>query len=284
MSPDAYLRWRDTKLGHAPASIDELIVEVDNLHALTPIEHEAIRGRCKRSNMAIYASRTLDPDMRRFARQFGLEHLDANWLAGDDGISRITVSEAASPREGYIPYTDKPIKWHTDGYYNPPERKIRAMLLHCVQRAEQGGENGLMDHEVLYCLLRDQNPEFVRALSEPDAMTIPERMGDDGVARKAETGPVFSVDENGNLHVRYTARTRSIAWKQDAITLEAVAAIEALLSAPSPYIFHARLEPGMGLICNNVLHDRSAFSGASRLLYRARYYDRVSDSPIPHRP
>jgi hypothetical protein len=35
----------------------------------------------------------------------------------------------------------------------------------------------------------------------------------------------------------------------------------------------------MGLLCNNVLHDRTAFCDAPdqpRLLFRARYLDRVS--------
>jgi hypothetical protein len=34
----------------------------------------------------------------------------------------------------------------------------------------------------------------------------------------------------------------------------------------------------MGLVCNNVLHDRAGFTDrgdARRLLYRARYHDRV---------
>jgi hypothetical protein len=138
-----------------------------------------------------------------------------------------------------------------------------------------------MDHEMVYLQLRDENPEFIRALSEPDAMTIPERTDDDGVARAAQSGPVFSVDENGKLHMRYTARTRSIAWKQDAITMAAVAFLEQILSSNSPYIYTARLESGMGLLCNNVLHDRSGFTDnpdSPRLLYRARYFDRIAES------
>lgn len=280
LDPGSYPRWRDEKLGQAPASIEALMVEVDDLEALTPAEHAAILERCGKYNMAIYASRTIDPDMHRFARQFGLRGLDANWLAGEDGVSRIAVSHDG-PREGYIPYTNKPIKWHTDGYYNPPERKIRAMLLHCVRSASEGGENRLMDHEILYCLLMDDNPEYVRALLAPDAMTIPERIGENNVARKAETGPVFSFDGDGKLHMRYTARTRSIEWKQDEATLAAVAALEAILASSSPHIFHAKLQPGMGLVCNNVLHDRAGFSDVTRLLYRARYHDRVGAIPIP---
>jgi hypothetical protein len=92
---------------------------------------------------------------------------------------------------------------------------------------------------------------------------------------------VFSVDAGGRLHMRYTARTRSIEWKDDAATRAAVAALEALL-AESPCVLHARLDAGMGLVCNNVLHDRAAFVDdplRPRLLYRARYLDRVADRP-----
>jgi hypothetical protein len=37
----------------------------------------------------------------------------------------------------------------------------------------------------------------------------------------------------------------------------------------------------MGLLCNNVLHDRSGFTdnpATPRLLYRARYHDRIAGS------
>jgi hypothetical protein len=51
-----------------------------------------------------------------------------------------------------------------------------------------------MDHDMAYIALRDANPDWVAALMRPDAMTIPERLDDDGVARCGESGPVFSVD------------------------------------------------------------------------------------------
>jgi hypothetical protein len=88
---------------------------------------------------------------------------------------------------------------------------------------------------------------------------------------------VFSVDADGRLHMRYTARTRSIAWKDDAATQAAVAALRGVL-ATSPFVLQGRLDAGMGLVCNNVLHDREAFvddPAAPRLLYRARFLDRV---------
>ena len=279
----AYLHWRDHKLANAITSIDGLIVEIKDPRALTKAEHAALLERCRRSNMVIYFTRTtpVDEDMvRQFGSQFGLNSLDANWLAGEQGITRITVCADDGQRQAYIPYTDRAIKWHTDGYYNPPDRQIRTMLLHCVRSAGQGGENRLLDHEIAYLMLRDSNVDFIRALSAPDAMTIPERTDENGMARYAQTGPVFSVDPaSGSLHMRYTARTRSIEWKQDASILAAVAALEKLLASDLPHILRTRLEPGMGLLCNNVLHDRAEFSDTidqTRLLYRARYHDRVA--------
>jgi len=280
-----YSRWRDRKLADAITDTEDLIVEFKDPRALSQAEIAALMDRCRRNNMVIYY--TPDPSVdevmvRRFGSQFGLNSLDANWLADEDGISRVTVSTEDGQRQAYIPYTDRAIKWHTDGYYNSPDRQIRAMVLHCVQSAGKGGGNRLMDHEIAYLMLRDSNPDFIRALSMPDAMTIPERTGEDGVARAAQTGPVFSVDPaSGKLHMRYTARTRSIIWKQDQITLAAVAALEDLLAADLPYIHRTVLHPGMGVLCNNVLHDREAFSDNPdhpRLLYRARYHDRIAAS------
>jgi len=276
---ETYLSWRERKLENAITDPNELIVEISNPATPTAPEREKILSCCNRSNMAIYATHTeVDENIvQLFGAKFGLERLDANWLAGEQGISEIRVHDNGT-RQHYIPYTDKPIKWHTDGYYNPPERTIRAMLLHCMHSAASGGENGLLDHEIAYLLLRDENPELVHALMQPDAMTIPERVDETDGVRLAQSGPVFSIDANGNLHMRYTARTRSIEWKQDSATLAAVTALEKLLASDMQHIHHLRLEPGMGVICNNVLHDRSAFNDNgthARLLYRARYHDRI---------
>lgn len=278
----AYERWRDRKLAEAPACAGDLIVEVGDPRALSTAEHDALMERVRRCNMAIYAGAMLDEDTeipRRLGGQFGLHRLDANWLAGEDGISEIRVFDDGTQKH-YIPYTDRPIKWHTDGYYNSPEWQIRGMVLHCVRSAASGGENRLMDHEMAYLLLREESPEHIHALMQADSMVIPERVDETDGVRAAQGGPVFSLDGGGNLHMRYTARTRSIAWKQDAATKAAVAALERLLNQDdTPHIFHTQLEPGMGLLCNNVLHDRAAFSdnpARPRLLYRARYLDRIA--------
>jgi len=278
----AYQRWRVAKLEHFPSTVQALIVEVGDPRALTDAEHAAMLACCRAANMVVYASATRASDKafaRRLGARFELASLDRNWLADDDGVSQVTVT--GEPGRGeYIPYTNRPIRWHTDGYYNPPDRRIRAMVLHCVAAAAEGGINALLDHEIAYLLLRDADPAHVRALMRPDAMTIPARADEDGVARPAQTGPVFSIDPaDGSLHMRYTARTKSIEWKQDREVRSAVAALEAVLASDSAFIHRVRLEPGMGILCNNVLHDRSGFIDdprQPRLLYRARYHERIA--------
>jgi hypothetical protein len=285
---DAYRRWRDAKRAAQPAGLDDLVVEVADPRDLTASERGALQQRCARANMAIYRSPVVVADKEiplRVGRQLGLHRLDANWLADEDGISPITVSSgggasgAGGDRAAFIPYTDRPIKWHTDGYYHPPQRRIQAMLLHCVTPALEGGVNALMDPDMAYIALREADPEAVRALMASDAMTIPGRTDETGVARSAQTGPVFSVTDSGRaLHMRYTARTRSIEWKADAATRAAVARLERLLAQDGPALLRLRLEAGMGLVSNNVLHDRTGFVDdprRPRLLYRARYLDRI---------
>lgn len=282
----AYAAWRHWKRAVRPRRLEDLVVDLRDPRDPSPAEVDALLRRCTRFNMAVYRSPVLaeDPELpRALGRALGLERLDANWLADEDGVSRIAVAPAAAgaPKGEFIPYTDRAIGWHTDGYYHPGVRRIRAMVLHCVRPAAVGGENRLLDPELAYLALRDVNPDWIRVLMAPDAMTIPAREDEQGVARAAQTGPVFSVDPvDGALHLRYTARTRSIEWKADAATAAAAAALAATMAGED--VWRLRLKPGMGIVANNVLHDRSAFAddpAAPRLLYRLRYLDRVRPHP-----
>ena len=281
----AYQQWRVQKLASRPSSADELVVEVDDPRALSEQELELIHNRLNSSNMLIYKSKlgTLeDKDIpRKLGQQLGLVDLDPNMLADDDGITSLTVVDMKNKR-GYIPYSDKRLLWHTDGYYNDSKQQIHAVILHCVRPALEGGENGLMDPEMAYLRLRDENPDFIKALMHPRAMTIPANMESGVETRPAQAGPVFSLESTTNrLHMRYTARTRSIEWHDDEITRNALLFLENFLEKGAEDVFNYRLGAGEGLLCNNVLHNRTAFTqGESeeeqRLLYRARYYARIS--------
>ena len=286
----AYLAWRDHKLSSAPRSLDELVVEVDDPRRLTDAEHEAILQCCRRSNMAVYASRlgeTEGTDIPRgCGRHFGLTHLDHNRGAEPDSVTALTVQDDAL-HAPYIPYSNRAIHWHTDGRYNRLDLQNHALLLHCVRPASGGGENALMDHEIAYLLMHDTNPEFVDALMQEDVVLIPQNVVAGVELRPDRVGPVFMVAADGHLHMGYTMRKRNVVcvvWKDDLLVKRAVAWIKAMLSGRLPdgptHTFRATLQPGWGLISNNVLHTRSGFNDGEhpRLLYRARYYDRVVGS------
>lgn len=282
-NPDAYRRWRDARLAAAPTRFEDLIVEIRDPRQLSPAEHSAILDRCRRANLAIYAGATgSDPDKAipaKLGAQLGLLTLDHNPGADEDAITSLKVQTDAR-HSAYIPYSDRPIAWHTDGYYNAPDRQIRGLILHCVSPAEEGGANALLDHEILYCMVRDRDPELIRALMHPECMTIPANAADGncgGEARPNRSGPVFSVAADGSLHMRYTNRSRNIRWRDDPATAAAVEWAKNCLTTPTPWHFQAKLAPGWGLVCNNALHTRTGFrDGASpRLIYRARYYERI---------
>ena len=278
----AYQRWRGEKLLDYPTGIEQLIVEIKDPAHLSNAEREAMRSRVNKSNMVIYAGPTGDdPDKtipRQLGAQFGLMSLDYNTGADYDGITSLEIKDNQW-RKHYIPYTNRQIHWHTDGYYNELTRQIYGLQLHCVRAAAEGGENALLDHEIAYILLRDRDPALVEALMCEDAMIIPENRVDDKVIRPDRSGPVFMAGAGGSLHMRYTARQRNVIWRSDPLIQQAVSALQEFLHADSPYIYRATLQSGQGLISNNILHDRSGFNDdpeAPRLLYRLRYFDRVA--------
>lgn len=276
---EAYLQWRDAKISGYPKSIADIIVEVADPKQLTKAEFDAMYNALEGANMVIYVSPCKEEDKeipKRMGEQFGLMRLNNNYMADDDGITELRINDEGDHPK-YIPYTNRPINWHTDGYYN--SEQIHGLLVHCVRSASEGGDSELIDHEMAYLLLREKSEELLAALMQPDAMTIPEGVDSEGNPRGKSIGPVFAVEEDGSLHMRYTARKRNIVWKDDAVTQQAVETLAGILDdSDSPYIFKGRLEAGMGLVSRNILHKRTGFDSAEsseRLFYRARYFDAI---------
>ncbi len=244
----------------------------------------ALRENCRRANMAIYACRNRAVGraaIRTFAAHFGLRRSDHHLCANDDGVSELTVT-TAGPRSRYVPYSDRSLSWHTDGYYNEEADRVRAVVLHCSQDAATGGETAVLDPEVAYIRLRDENPAFIDAFEHPECMTIPANMSAHDEIRPAVCGPVFSCDAaHGALHMRYSARRKYIYWRDDPITTAAREFLSDLLADESGPVLRFTLKPGQGLIANNVLHMRTAFQDRPtqrRLLYRARFFERIESS------
>jgi alpha-ketoglutarate-dependent taurine dioxygenase len=282
----SYLLWREQKLRDHPSQAADLIVDIADPAHLNEAEIAAITDRCRRASMAVYrfAGDPRDLDASRagvhgLTRTFGLRQFERHRSASSDGIVAIEVADDPKKR-GFIPYTTRLIGWHTDGYYSyeGPSRRINAMVLHCARSAAEGGESAVFDHEIAYIRLRDLDPRFIAALMHPEAMIIPACEDEDGHVRPEVKGPVFSVDPGtGALHMRFTARARNIVWRDDPVTLDALGALMHVL-VQDPLVFNLRLEPGWGVICNNVLHRRTAFTdggGEGRLLWRIRSYDRL---------
>jgi alpha-ketoglutarate-dependent taurine dioxygenase len=278
-----YQTWRNAKLAGYPRGVEDLFVEIGGLGRLSETERAAILARFRRCNMAIYKCLDQAADrasVRQFAARFGLRRLDFHLCANDDGVSELSVA-GDGVRTAYVPYSNRSLSWHTDGYYNDLSRPVRAVVLHCAETAATGGENALLDPEIAYIRLRDENPAFITALEHPECMTIPANTGEDGTdeIRPEVCGPVFSGDpRSGALHMRYSARKKNIRWRDDPLTRAALGFLSELLAAADGPVLRYRLRAGEGLISNNVLHNRTAFEdgpGQRRLLYRARYYDRI---------
>ncbi len=277
----AYADWRSRKLEQLQCDAGALAVDIENPMQLQVDERERLLSLIDRHNMAVY--RLADAQNRdkeivhALGRAVGLNRLDSNLRADEDSVTSLEVR----PQQGnqYIPYTNRRLSWHTDGYYNHLDRQVRGLIMHCAQPAAEGGENALIDHELMYIRLRDENPAYIEALMQPEAMTIPPNQENGVEIRPAQPGPVFSVDtQSGRLHMRYSARTRNIEWFDDAVTRSAAAAITDFLQDDS-ITCRLRLRAGEGIICNNVLHNRTGFTDTDtqkRLMYRARYYDRVA--------
>lgn len=277
----AYEAWREQKLDNYPQNEKQLIIKLNNPIKLVDKEINALKSACTKTNMVIYRCVTdVDPKQSALliAQQLGLQQLDANICADEDRIS--AIEDSGDIHSHYIPYTNKALNWHTDGYYNGEQQRIHAFLMHCVRPAKNGGENTYLDPEIAYILLRDENTDYIAALMDKNVMTVPANETDENNVRDAQSGPVFYIDLIGNLCMRYTARQRSIVWKQEKSVQNALACLQEILHN-NPYMFSYRLNTKEGVICNNVLHKRTAFidnAHQKRLLYRGRFYNRVTSN------
>ena len=314
---DEYGLWRENKLNNAKTNENKSFIRLKMTppHFLdafsegdcspNPISKqssavESIIQECNSDNYCLYTIEdykhfNIDETKKMIhtlAKSCGLSKLDKNICADKDSLTSIHQTSRKGQHE-YIPYTNKKLSWHTDGYYNLPENTINSMLLHCFQAANTGGESAFLDHEIAYILLRDTNPRWITALSEKDVMTIPANILNGNTLRPEQSGPVFSVTSQGRLHMRYTARQKNIVWDKSDETLEAVEYLQTLLNSVfsnesnkpqgSEYIVTRKFNAGEGILSRNILHCRSAYeedssttnSSEQRLLFRGRFYDEI---------
>ena len=282
----AYRRWRMRKLTRFAADRDNIAtpVAIPDPAALSEAQRAAIMTRCQQCNLAFYTLERSEENIfnkgafKLLCLQLGLRTPVTNPCADADAISSIRVV----PDTRYIPYTENRMKWHTDGYYNDAAGAVRAFAMHCVYPADKGGENQFFDPEILYILLRDENPDYVTALMRPGTLTVPQNAEEKNLAdtRPWRSTPVLRLCvEDGDLMMHYTQRSRHAIWRDDPLTTKARHFIQEVLDSPGEYHIRYRLDRDEGVICNNVIHNRSGFGGSprssQRLLYRARYRERI---------
>jgi len=278
--------WKSKKLCGYPVDSSDLVVDIFDLAHPLDGEIEKIHRLLSKTNMVVYRVGNPGEDLpatkkaiRSFTDRLGLDFSETHRSAEEESLVALEVSGTTTKR-GFIPYTNRPMNWHTDGYYNSAAKQIGSFILHCTRNATAGGVNQLFDPEIAYIRLRDENPAYIEALSHPEAMTIPFNREADGSVRPNSIGPVFRINDSGGLSMRYTARTRSISWRDDTMTREAVSFLGHLLNSEEPHIFQVKLESGQGIINNNVLHNRTGFEinekpDQGRLILRVRFYQRV---------
>lgn len=289
----AFKQWSEAKRRFYDRRADhdfQLLIDIGADGQIVPESMREIRRQIEEFNFALYRMEGLSLDtpgaIRNVGRQVGLKELDKNLCAEEDRLTKLTVQKQGRANL-YIPYSDKAIGWHTDGYYNPQHQRVLAMVLHCEQPAASGGENELLDPDMVYIYLREQNPSFISALSQPRVMCIPENVENGELIRPQTCSAVFMQeprsdevsDQQSVLAMRFSKRKRHITWADDAVTREALECLFEYLESDSPYHVRYRLKANEGVINNNVLHTRTAFEDSAehkRVYYRARYYNRIS--------
>jgi len=278
----AYQAWRARKLARR-AQVDQArVFALDSEGRLPHSACDALRDQLEAFNFVLFEADPGEFDKNAFVelnRQFGLCDPDANLGADADRVTALRVVEASDARAQYIPYTNRAMNWHTDGYYNPPERRINAFALYCVSPAWRGGGNYLFDHEMMYLLIRDQAPNLLEALMQDDLMHIPANLQGKQVIRPEESGPVFSLQANSAaLNMRYTSRPHNIVWKSDQRSQRALNLVREIL-LDGEALIDISLQAGQGMVCNNILHGRHAFQDdekhSARLVLRIRYRDAI---------
>ncbi len=285
----AFRHWVDEKKAayeRRASDAFQSLIEIDNDGHIPGPQMSEMRRQVQDYGFALYRMSGSIVDhlsaMRSIGAQVGLQALDKTLCAPEDRVTRLKVTESGRSNI-YIPYTSKAIGWHTDGYYNPMHQRVLAFVLHCESPSASGGENELLDPEMVYIHLRQNNPEFIEAFSRPGVMCIPENI-ENGVLVRPQTCSAVFMNEAGDgqapqLAMRFSNRKRNIIWAQDNLTREALACLTEFLQSDSPYRICHRLKSGEGLICNNILHTRTAFHDGPeqrRVYYRARYYNRIT--------
>ncbi len=275
-----YLKWRDEKLTAYPKDVGGLVVELGDMTAITPAEKSKILQTVERANMCIYTAGSAELQMDSLlalGTQLGVTRTDKSARhAQSDELTDSGILNRA------VPFSTRHCNWHTDATYYGSDKTIQALFLLCKRPALAGGSNKVLDQEMLYIHLRDKDPGALEVLMNKDCFNY--RNPASGEINPGLGGKVFWADADGHLCHRFSFRKTDMAWSEESDVTAARKVLESLISNEMEHAIEGRLESGMGLISNNVLHTREKLVDSDdatkkRLLFRSRFYDRV----IPER-
>jgi hypothetical protein len=272
-----YLKWREEKLDSYPKNIGDLVVKLNNMADITDTEKNEIFERIELANMCVFTAGSAELNMNSLlilGQQLGVTQTDKSVRhSKSDELTDSGILKNA------IPFSTRTVRWHTDATYYGSDKTIQSLFLLCKQPAIEGGNNKVLDNEILYIQLRDNNPEALNTLmnkncfkyKNPKTGEISEQLG----------GKVFWTNSDGHLCCRFSFRKMDMSWSEDQDVIAAKEALESLILNESNYVIEGRLESGMGLISNNVMHTREKLLDSDdpsrkRLLFRTRFYDRVN--------
>ena len=266
-----FLRWAEEKERNIPHNIDGIVVNIHDINNVKISEIAKIKETINKCNSCIYSSKIAlksNTNLLKFVESIGMRTYDRNNIESNE-ISTITPLE--NNKINYIPYTDKSLNWHTDGYYD--KKSIFSWLLHCVHPATHGGENYLLDHELAlreYVLRYDD----INNLMSEDALTIPESKD---TSRSEISTYIFSIkNQYKKLHMRFSMRKDNIGTSPKAG--DAVTKLKQIIENDcAKYSLTYKLQKNEGIITNNILHGRKAFKDdkVKRKLLRIRSYERL---------
>ena len=267
-----FIEWAAKKDLDIPSNINDLKVSISDINHVSKAEISQIKQKLTKFNCCIYASGTnLDDNSKimRFAQSLGMRTFDSHNI-DDSAISTISANKDENNMR-YIPYTNKGLNWHTDGYYD--SKPIFSWLLHCIEPALSGGENFLLDHELAireYILKYDD----IIYLTNNETFSIPT----DEVAKREITSN-YVCDMNNEykkLHMNFSMRKENIIVNKDS-EYAMSKLIKIIKEDCKKYHLTYKLSKSEGIVSNNILHGRSAFKDGRvmRKILRIRSHERL---------
>ena len=267
-----FIEWAANKELNIPLNINDLKVNLRDINHVSKTEISQIKEKLTKYNCCIYISDSNlkeDANIMKFAMSLGMRTFDSHNV-DESNISTISADKTENNTR-YIPYTNKALNWHTDGYYD--SKPIFSWLLHCVEPALSGGENFLLDHELAireYILKHDD----ISCLMSNNAFSIPE----DKVAEREVTSN-YVCDMNNEykkLHMNFSMRKENIKIDKDSESA-VTKLIKIIKEDCKKYHLTYKLSKSEGIVTNNILHGRNSFKDGPtmRKILRIRSHERL---------